>query len=178
VIASTIALSFSIHDGLNQDLIRVLNGFRIDVPVLEKRSADISLLVDHFLKLHGSENQTVSPQAMRALLKHDWLGDIRQLENVIRCAAFIGLYLNISVGELPRSLTDPHCDWVEDDVLQANPAKVSQATSRRTPENLVENARRTEIESALRESTTRKEAARRLNISPATLFRRMRDFGL
>ncbi len=62
-----------------QDLFYRLNVIKIRVPPLRERKEDIPLLVERFLNRSGS--YTITPEALQKLLKHDWPGNIRELQN-------------------------------------------------------------------------------------------------
>ncbi len=59
----------------------------VRVPPLRERREDIPLLVDHFLKRHGTElnrpGKSVSAELMEMFLRYPWEGNVRELENVI-----------------------------------------------------------------------------------------------
>lgn len=85
--------------------------YRLDVlplgwPPLRERAEDIMPLVRHFLQKYGQgESFSVSPEAERALLCHDWPGNIRELENVIQRALILARSAIIDVVDLmlPRA---------------------------------------------------------------------------
>ena len=60
----------------------------IKIPPLRERPEDIPLLVDHFLKLYRKKNRNIvekiSPEALRALRKYSFPGNVRELENAIQ----------------------------------------------------------------------------------------------
>ncbi len=70
-----------------EDLYYRLKVVQIVAPPLRERPDDIPLLVDHFLKKHRrhilSPVREFSPQAMKALERHRWRGNVRELENVV-----------------------------------------------------------------------------------------------
>lgn len=70
-----------------EDLFYRLNVVTIDVPPLRERREDIPLLINHFLKKINSELHKnvfkVSDEAMELLLNHDWVGNVRELENTL-----------------------------------------------------------------------------------------------
>ncbi len=72
------------------DLFFRLNVFPIYVPPLRSRIEDIPVLVDHFLKKfqqrYGYKTKTVSKEALDLLMRQNWPGNVRQLENVIERA--------------------------------------------------------------------------------------------
>jgi len=78
------------HGQFRKDLYYRLNVFPIQVPPLAKRTEDIPLLVELFLKRlnrNGQKNiQAVVPAVMDALKRYAWPGNIRELENVVERA--------------------------------------------------------------------------------------------
>ncbi len=67
-----------------EDLFYRLNVIRIEIPPLRERKEDIPLLVRGILKQLGREELRISSGAMNLLLNHDWPGNIRELENVLK----------------------------------------------------------------------------------------------
>jgi transcriptional regulator with GAF, ATPase, and Fis domain len=71
-----------------QDLLYRLNIFPITVPPLRQRPDDIPLLMGHFLAKHGRKLGVavvpeVSKSTMKVLQAREWLGNIRELENIV-----------------------------------------------------------------------------------------------
>src|SRR5688572_5760987 len=70
-----------------EDLYFRLSVIPIRVPSLRERIEDIPALVEHFLAQFSAENnirrKTVTPEAMAALKRHPWRGNIRELKNTI-----------------------------------------------------------------------------------------------
>ncbi len=70
-----------------EDLFYRLNVIKIDLPPLARRREDIPLLVDHFVSRFnartGKNIKGLSPEAMSCLMRHDFPGNIRELENII-----------------------------------------------------------------------------------------------
>ncbi len=86
-----VATNRHLMDMLGKGLIREDFLYRIHVipvtlPPLRDRKEDIVLLVDHFLKLYGNgkERPTMPGRILNALYSHDWPGNIRELENVLK----------------------------------------------------------------------------------------------
>ncbi len=76
-----------------EDLYYRLDVIPIRLPPLRLRTGDIPLLVQHFLdqfaKDSGKAAPTMAPDALQALLAHEWRGNVRELENLIeRAVAF------------------------------------------------------------------------------------------
>jgi formate hydrogenlyase transcriptional activator len=73
-----------------EDLYYRLNVFPLTIPPLRKRSDDIPLLVDHFVKKYsrkmGKEIKTIPRETMKALQDYSWPGNVRELEHVVERA--------------------------------------------------------------------------------------------
>ncbi len=70
-----------------EDLYYRLNVINIHVPALEQRKDEILPLARFFLRKHGAPQiapPDLTPDLQQALLSHDWPGNIRELENLMR----------------------------------------------------------------------------------------------
>ena len=73
-----------IADGeFREDLFYRLNVVPITLPPLRQRAGDIPILVAHFLEKFKAGAKKMSPDAMQALVRYQWPGNIRELENTI-----------------------------------------------------------------------------------------------
>lgn len=81
-------LEDSIADGrFREDLYYRLNVINIEIPPLRQRRDEILGLARHLLHKHASEATAIpemTPVMKQMLLSHDWPGNIRELENVMR----------------------------------------------------------------------------------------------
>lgn len=94
IAATNDELSAAVRAGtFRSDLFYRLNVFPITVPPLRNRLGDLPLLIDHlvsrFCNLYGRRPRGVTPRAYRAMLHHEWPGNIRELENVIERAVIL-----------------------------------------------------------------------------------------
>jgi formate hydrogenlyase transcriptional activator len=93
------------------DLYYRLRVFPILMPSLRDRKADIPLLVHHFTQKYarqmGRKIKSIPPQAMDALCKWPWPGNVREMENFIERAVILspGPVLNVPVHELMEPTT-------------------------------------------------------------------------
>lgn len=75
------------------DLYYRLNVFPIEVPPLRERAEDVPLLVTHFVhhfaRRMGKTIETIPAETMQALVKYQWPGNIRELQNVIERAVIL-----------------------------------------------------------------------------------------
>ncbi|HOO77187.1 MAG TPA: sigma-54 dependent transcriptional regulator [bacterium] len=87
VAATNEDLSRAVREGrFREDLYYRLNVIQIDLPPLRDRKEDIPLLARHVLNQLGRREVKISSGAMNLLLRYDWPGNIRQLENVLKSA--------------------------------------------------------------------------------------------
>jgi DNA-binding NtrC family response regulator len=88
-----------------EDLLYRLDVVRLQLPALRQRRQDIPLLAHHFLDKYTHEMNKKVPGitngAMRALLNHEWRGNVRELENVIERAVIFADGREIAVEDLP-----------------------------------------------------------------------------
>ncbi|MEO5346404.1 MAG: sigma 54-interacting transcriptional regulator [Magnetococcus sp. YQC-9] len=152
-----------------EDLYYRLKVVEIDLPPLRSRGADIPLLIEHFVahfnRRFGRAIQGFSPAATILLLDYAWPGNIRELEHAIEHAFVVCRGEWIEPEHLPNELRDP---------LRAAPVIPPGAMAKRSREG-----ESTVILAALSACNWRRDqAARRLGISRATLFRKMRQLGL
>ncbi len=86
-----------------EDLYFRLNVVAITLPPLRERKEDVPLLVDHFLRRFADEGKarSVSREAMDLLLKHDYPGNVRELENLVHRAVVLARGDVITTSDLP-----------------------------------------------------------------------------
>jgi DNA-binding NtrC family response regulator len=162
------------RDGrFREDLFYRLNVFRIGVPPLRARPADVPLLVEAGLQRLRERNPrgevpTLSPLAMRLLRAHDWPGNVRELFSVVESAAIRAGGRRIEAQHLPPAIRDPAGREPPD------PAGSEERYRASDPDE-----ERAAIVAALGECDgSRSRAAEILGMSRTTLWRRMREFGL
>jgi len=94
-----------------EDLFYRLNVVVMNIPPLRERKDDIPPLIDHFLKRFAADNgkkiDAVSSEARDMLLKYDYPGNVRELENIIERAVVIARDEAISANDLPFHLGTP-----------------------------------------------------------------------
>jgi len=113
------------------DLFYRLKVFPVFAPPLRDRVDDIPVLVRHFVSRHarrmGKTIETIPPQAMDALVKWKWPGNIRELENFLERAVILsrGPVLHVPLAELESMQVEE-----EDEAASVNPTL--QAAERET----------------------------------------------
>jgi formate hydrogenlyase transcriptional activator len=117
------------------DLYYRLNVFPISLPPLRERTSDIPLLIDYFLRTfggrYGRSIDHVSDEVMAAIMRHDWPGNIRELQNFIERSVILtnGRELRAPIAELTnpeahdgvvRTLNDAHRALISKTLRETN----------------------------------------------------------
>ena len=146
------------------DLYYRLNVYPIMLPPLRERRDDIPVLVQHFVHAyasrHGKSIARVPEEVMRALVRYNWPGNIRELQNFIERSVIMtsGAELGAPVAEL----------------MDRRPSIPGVST--------LADAERAHIISTLRETNWvvggRDGAAMRLGVLRTTLIAKMRKLGI
>lgn len=145
-----------------EDLFYRLNVFPLHIPALAQRTQDILPLAQHFLDQHApAAGSLLSSAAQKKLMAHSWPGNVRELDNVIQRALILQSDRQIQAHdiyfEMPEATaTEPSADDRE--------------------QKLAERLRLEEqrqIQQAISQGGSKKEAAALLGISPRTLRYKM-----
>jgi DNA-binding NtrC family response regulator len=91
-----------------EDLFYRINVVTLGLPPLRKRKEDIAFLIDNYFKKQFGEMNTwkFEEDALEAMKKYDWPGNIRELENVLERAAIIAEGNTIQLRDLSISFRD------------------------------------------------------------------------
>lgn len=93
-----------------EDLFYRLNVVSLDIPPLRTRREDIRPLLEHFLDRYVKENKrkklTCSKEAWERLLRYDYPGNVRELENVVQRAVIRSRGDTIMTDDLPHVLKE------------------------------------------------------------------------
>jgi DNA-binding NtrC family response regulator len=99
---------------LREDLYYRLNVVTIIIPPLRERRSDLSLLINHFLRHYAEKNgktiRGLTPEGRDILLRYDYPGNVRELENIIERAVVLTRDDVIGSSDLPLTVQDPEVD--------------------------------------------------------------------
>lgn len=91
-----------------EDLYFRINVINLNVPPLQYRREDIPLLADFFLKRYAEKNRRLikgfTPRAIDVLMRYDWPGNIRELENMVERAVIMARSDIITPADLSDTL--------------------------------------------------------------------------
>lgn len=149
------------------DLYYRLSVFQITLPALRERKKDISLLAEYFMPYFAAKVNkqitSLSKAFIEKLEAYDWPGNIRELKNVIERAVIL-----CDGNELDENLL-PY------EIQNLQPLKSNQTLSAFD----LSSAEKLHIQRVLNHTHgNRAEAARLLNIGIATLYRKLKEYGL
>ena len=148
-----------------EDLYFRLGAFIITVPPLRDRREDIPPLVHNFLVRAAGrmkkDVRSVSADAMSGLMNYRWPGNVRELEHAIERGVILARATTIGVRELPPEIVHARAGGGITDPLDLN--KNEERLIRQALEKFKGN---------------RKRASEALKISPVTLWRKMKEYGI
>jgi formate hydrogenlyase transcriptional activator len=159
------------------DLYYRLNVFPVRVPPLRERREDIPLLVRHFAQQFSRRMnrsiETIPSETMNALVRYEWPGNIRELQNVIERAVIVsnGPVLKVPLDELRTRVASA-------ETLNGSGTSEDAGTMR----DVLDDAERKQIVAALKQSkwvvAGPKGAAALLGMKRSTLQAHMQRLGI
>lgn len=152
----------------NRDLLERLRGLSIHLPALRERRTDITLLADHFLRIHAGRQEKqvvrISAGAVELLTGYPWPGNVRELEDAISRAVSRTGEGVIRAQHLPAALQTGQSTGT---VLRGSLAGLLAAYEREILLEAIQNA-----------GGNQARAARALSTTPRILAYRLRKHGL
>ncbi len=176
VAATNKNLEKAVEDGrFREDLYYRLNVVNITIPPLRDRKEEIPFFVEYFLnKFESKYQKKIKPfpdSLLKAFLNHDWLGNIRELENLIQ--RFVVLKNEDEILKELYSLEKRN--QLSENIAPKEPGKV-KASLREVHKTAVRQAEREAIHNALQKTNwNRKKAADLLNISYKSLLNKIKE---
>jgi DNA-binding NtrC family response regulator len=190
IVASNTNLEEAVERGeFRQDLFYRLNVMAFHLPPLRERPDDILLLASGFAAQFATKYRKplmeISREASQALTAYPWLGNVRQLENVIQQAVLVSEGSEIALHDLPDDVRRTATVGYVAPALVANHdvnGHIPLINGSQTGGSLMRN--RAEYERTLIQQTltachnNRSSAARALGISRVTLHKKIKQYRL
>ena len=168
IIAATNKELLNVENNFRKDLYYRLSAFTIELPPLRDRKDDIELLALHFINVNSSKMnkkiEKINAEFIHHLSHADWNGNIRELKNVIERAVILAEGNELSVESLPDELTK---------------GQTNGEGSRGAVSLDLKSVEKNHIQRILASTNGNKtEAAKRLEIGLATLYRKIKEYDL
>ncbi len=152
-----------------EDLFYRLNVVRLFLPPLSRRREDIPLLIEHFIQkfnaIKGKDIDNISEETLEILMRYDFPGNVRELENIIEYAFVLCRGRVIEVEHLPNEFL----------------GFISRSDNQETrPDSFpLDHAEAQTIKEALdKHSGNRRKTAAYPRINKTTLWRKIKKFGI
>lgn len=168
LIASTTQdLSEMVKKGeFEEDLFYRLDGMKMHVPALRERVDDIPELVEYFISKHsrkmGKRVTGATSETIRTLMSAEWKGNVRQLDNAIERAVMMCDENMICLNDLPPELNQNEPPLPDVDDLRL----------------ALRHYERMHITRVLKDSTDKREAAKRLKLGLSSLYRKIEELDI
>ena len=150
-----------------EDLYYRINVMKLELPLLRERKDDIPLLVNHFIgrfnRLRGKNISCVTDEVLATLLAYDYLGNVRELENIIEHCFVLCQGEIIEKKHLPASVCP---------TSSVDKVKTGERTTLKQMETLLI------IEALRRNKGNRAATAKELGINKSTLFRKLKAYDI
>jgi DNA-binding NtrC family response regulator len=166
VAATNIPLEKEVEAGrFRSDLFYRLNVVTVDIPPLREHTEDIPLLAHHFLAKYGAKYgksvKGIGADALARLRVYAWPGNIRELENVLERAVIMVDGTELRAAHLPRLTPDDSRESLDTGLISISEME----------KNLIAKTLRAT-------GGHRGKAAEALEISPVSLWRKIKKYGL
>ena len=155
-----------------KDLYYRLSTFNIEIPPLRDRKDDLALLALHFVQVNSEKMNKkmagMSKEFIEYLQNHSWPGNIRELKNVIERAVILAEGPELTPDTLPQELrnitTVPKTSTANGSSDETFDLKTVEKNHILKMLNIV--------------GGNKSEAAKKLDIGLATLYRKLKEYGL
>ncbi len=173
IVATNVKLADAVNNKkFRHDLYYRLNEFNIDLPPLRHRKEDIPQFVSYFIKNANEELnkgiKSVSQQVMDEITEYSWPGNVRELRNVVRRAVLM----------TPEN-EDIKTIYIADEIHNNNgdPSRQDDGLSS-LKDSKLELEKDMIIKSLKESGGNRANAAKLLNMSERTFYRKIKTLGL
>lgn len=177
-----------------EDLYYRICQIRLPLPPLRERREDIPPLAEKFVADYGREHglkkfPKISGSLMKKLLEYSWPGNIRELENTLRVTCALSDGKDLTVKDLPQnfgrrqaapgnSLDSSRHSSTPPSETNARAVSIDEANSYDSRLNWEDYEKRIFAKAYEAAGFNPMGAAGRLDVSPATFYKRIKEFDL
>ncbi|MDR2006115.1 MAG: sigma 54-interacting transcriptional regulator [Acidaminococcales bacterium] len=166
---------FILNGGFREDLFFRLAVYMIEIPPLRARKEDLLAFIKYFLKENSKKTRrelVINDEAMNMLLNYHWPGNVRELKNTIEYLCDVVDTLVVGVNDLPKHYILPK---------QSETVEIKSARSKKLPE-ILDSVEKSVLAQELgkfeKTLAGRKKMAKKIGISVATLYNKLRKYKL
>ena len=149
-----------------EDIYHRINEFKIQMPALRSRGADLQLFINYFMERANKELdrsvKRISPELTQVFQQYDWPGNLRELNNVIKRLVLLSKGDEIGVELLPEEMINR--------AEKSNPNDLKQVQE--------SNERELILNALVQTKYNKTKAAKLLNIDRKTLYSKMERYQL
>lgn len=157
-----------------EDLYYRINTFEVNIPPLRERRDDIVPLLDYFLSEYNEKynmHRTFSWQDVQSAFSYDWPGNVRELRN------FVEQYVVVGYSPILRKNSEVP-QLMEENSFAAIDVSRIKATADTSLKSQLAYYEKEIIRTSLNNNTSKKNAAKELQIDPAVLSRKIAKYNL
>ena len=174
IVATNENLKKAIEDGdFREDIYHRLNEFKIELSPISERPDDVAHFARHFLQLANQQlNKSVSSiarEAMDILQNHQWHGNLRELNNVIKRAVLMTIGDTINEGALPEEIRNLNPDDMNENSLHLS-GSLKEIVNRAEKKAILRMLERT--------NGNKRKTAELLDIDRKTLYNKLKSHGI
>lgn len=156
------------NGSFRKDLYYRINGFTINLPSLNERKEDISILAAEFVKVFSAKSKIkilkMSDEYLKKLTEYNWKGNIRELKNVIERSIILSASETLTPDSLPPEF------FSQDD------SSLTKITSEKPTLHELEKDYILKVYEEC--GFNKSETARKLDIGTVTLYRKLKSFNI
>lgn len=173
-----------------EDIFHRLDEFRIDLPALRERRADIMMFAEHFLEIANRQLEKdvlgFDEEVKDKLKDYYWHGNLRELQNVVKRAVLLTQGDYVTADVLPHEIVSPtyisaeeSAGFVVDAIRPGSPPILQQPSQGGNLKSVSESAERAAILKVLEKTGYNKtKAAEVLNIDRKTLYNKLKAYDI
>ncbi len=176
LVATNRDLNLDVKEGrFRMDLFYRISVITLDIPALRERKSDIEILAHKFAEQiatrDGTPSKQFEPEFIKALRGYEWLGNIRELRNVVECSLLMCQTATVTPEDLPVEFQSHACKDGQSATLEDILSSDNNLS--------LDDAERIIITSTIKTNKGNlTKAARQLGMAKSTLYLKLKKYNL